>query len=680
MLTSSRAGRSILAWVVWCTASLVAAQQGDNEGIASTGGTNWSLKGGDFNGQHYSPLAQVNAANVDRLGLAWAADLPIPDGVATTPIVIDGVVYLSGAFSIALAIDAVSGRILWSYDPAVREAIAARPNLFWLARAQRGLAVRDGKVFLTTADCRLIALDAAKGTRLWSRQTCDNDLGYFITDSPYVGGGKVFVGNGGSESKLKGRGYVSAYSADGDLLWRFYIVPSDNPEENDTPALKMAARTWSGGTLARHGGGGHNWNEMTYDPASNQLFFGTSGAYPYLHAERSPLGGDNLFLSSIVAVDADTGEYQWHYQTVDKDSWDYNATMNIVLADLMIRDEARETLLIAPKNGFHYTLDRHSGELLAVGKFAKTNWATDIDIETGKPVYDPAGEFWNEAEGEQFTWPNVWGAHGWNPMAFHPGHALSYIPVVDAPTDRGGEEIVMVTEVDGKPHAPGKLVAMDPVNGRIRWSVHRDLPFNGGLLTTGGDLVFQGAASGRFEAFAAGTGERLWSVQTGSAINAAPASYSIDGVQYVLIPIGAGGGLQFQYPQMHSAEASKGPTRLLAFTLGGDAQLTTDDAVDTPLPDQPKLVASQEVIALGAAVYDGACKYCHGSNAVARFGGSVPDLRYADAKTHAQWDAIVIGGSRRTNGMPRMELTAEQSAAVRSYVLSLSEEIRRSSE
>ncbi|TDJ27874.1 MAG: PQQ-dependent dehydrogenase, methanol/ethanol family [Gammaproteobacteria bacterium] len=682
MLKSLHGGRSVLALVMLCTASLVAAQQGDDEGIASAG-TNWFLKGGDFKGQHYSPLAQVNAANVGRLGLAWAADLPIPDGVATTPIVIDGVVYLSGAYSIVLAVDAKSGNILWSYDPEVREAIAERPILSWLARANRGVAVWDGKVFLTTADCRLIALDAAKGTRLWSRQTCDNALGYFITDSPYVGGGKVFVGNGGSESQLKGRGYVSAYEAgDGDLLWRFYIVPSDKPEENDTLALKMAAKTWSGDALAKYGGGGHNWNEMTYDPASNRLFFGTSGAYPYRHAERSPLGGENLFLSSIVAVDADTGEYQWHYQTVDKDSWDYNATMNIVLADLMIRDEERETLLIAPKNGFHYTLDRHTGELLAVGKFAKTNWATDIALETGKPVYDPAGEYWNLPEGEKaFIWPNMWGSHGWNPMAFHPGHKLSYIPVVDAPalmsSDGGGEDIVVVTEVDGKPHAPGKLVAMDPVNGRIRWSVDRDLPFNGGLLTTAGDLLFQGTASGRFEAFAADTGERLWSVQTGSAINAAPASYSIGGVQYVLIPIGAGGGLQFQYPQMHSTEASKGPTQLLAFTLGGEAQLAASPAADSPLPDQPKLDVSPDVVALGAAAYNEACKFCHGSNAVARFGGSVPDLRYADAATHAQWDAIVIGGSRRASGMPGMELTTDQSAAIRSYVLSLSEEIRR---
>jgi quinohemoprotein ethanol dehydrogenase len=687
MLKSLLNSKSILAWVMLCTTSLMvaqlsAAQQGDDESSTSTAGTNWGLKGGDFTGQHYSPLDQLNATNVEGLGLAWAADLPIPDGVATTPIVIDGVVYLSGAYSIVLALDAKSGEILWQYDPEVREAISEQPTLAWLARAQRGVAVWDGQVFLTTADCRLLALDAQKGTHLWTRQTCDTASGYFITDSPYVGGGKVFVGNGGSESQLKGRGYVSAYTTDGDLQWRFYIVPSDKPEENDTPALKMAAKTWSGDTLAKHGGGGHNWNEMTYDPASNLLYFGTSGAYPYRHAERSPLGGDNLFLSSIVAVDADTGTYRWHYQTVDKDSWDYNATMNIVLADLMIKEEERETLLIAPKNGFHYTLDRHTGELLAVGKFAKTNWATDIDLETGKPVYDPAGEFWNFPDGEKgYIWPNVWGAHGWNPMAFHPGHALSYIPVVDAPTerssDRSGEGIVMLTEVDGKPHAPGKLVAMDPANGRIRWSVDRDLPFNGGLLTTGGDLVFQGTAAGRFEAFAAGTGERLWSVQTGSAINSASASYSIEGVQYVIIPIGAGGGLQFQYPQMHSTEASKGPTRLLAFTLGGEEQLTVRTTANPPLPDQPKLDVPPDVVASGAAVYQEACKFCHGSNAVARFGGSVPDLRYADAATHAQWDAIVIGGSKRASGMPGMELTVDQSEAVRNFVLSLSEEIRR---
>jgi quinohemoprotein ethanol dehydrogenase len=687
MLKRLFSAKAVLVWVMLCSSSLaatnlLAAQEDDDKNTPANTDTNWALKGGDFNGQHYSPLNQLNAANVDRLGLAWSADLPIPDGVATTPIAIAGVIYLSGAYSIVLALDASSGDILWQYDPKVRKAITEQPTLAWLARAHRGVAVWDDMVFVTTADCRLIALDAQQGTHLWTRQTCDTAAGYFITDSPYVGGGKVFVGNGGSESELKNRGYVSAYTTDGDLQWRFYIVPSDKAEENDTPALKMAAKTWSGDTLAKHGGGGHNWNEMTYDPASNLLFFGTSGAYPYRHAERSPLGGDNLFLSSIVAVDAETGTYRWHYQTVDKDSWDYNATMNIVLADLTIQDEERETLLIAPKNGFHYTLDRHTGELLTAGKFAKTNWATDIDLETGKPNYNPAGEFWNFTEGATgYIWPNVWGAHGWNPMAFHPGQALSYIPVIDLPTerssDRGGEGIVMLTEIDGKPHAPGKLVAIDPTNGRVRWSVDRDLPFNGGLLTTGGDLVFQGTAAGRFEAYNAATGERLWSVQTGSAINSTAASYSIDGLQYVIIPIGAGGGLQFQYPQMHSTDASLGPTRLLAFTLGGYKPLAVKPAANPPLPDQPRLDAPADVVALGAAVYKEACKFCHGSNAVARFGGSVPDLRYADATTHAQWDAIVIGGSKRASGMPGMELTGAQSAAVRNYVLSLSEEIRR---
>jgi quinohemoprotein ethanol dehydrogenase len=649
----------------------------------SATGENWFLKGGGFSGQHYSPLSGVNEQNVDELGLAWATDLPVPDGVSATPIVVDGVIYLSGAYSVVFAIDASNGRILWSFDPEVRKALAEQPMLSWPARVNRGVALWDGRLFLTTADCRLIALGADDGRQLWSQKTCDNDKGYFITDSPYVGGGKVFLGNGGSESRLKGRGYVSAYDAsDGELIWRFYIVPSPDPEENDTPALQMAAKTWSGDTLEEYGGGGHNWNEMTYDPESNQLFFGTSGAYPYIHAERSPVGGDNLFLSSLVAVDADTGAYRWHYQTVDRDSWDYNATMNIVLGDLTIRERKREAVMLAPKNGFHYALDRHTGELLTVGKFARTNWATHIDVETGKPAYDPAGEYWNLEEDEtSYVWPNMWGAHGWNPMAFHPGHALSYIPVIDAPAlmsgDGGGEDIVMLTEVDGRPHAPGKLVAFDPETGSVRWSVDHDLPFNGGLMATAGNLLFQGTAGGRFEAYAADTGARIWSVQTGSAINAAPASYSLEGEQYVVIPIGAGGGLQFQYPEMHATEASRGPTRLLAFSLEGKRTLGGPEVAERPLPGQPEFEAAPESVQHGSALYDGYCKMCHGSKAVARFGGSVPDLRYADSGTHEAWDAIVIGGSKRANGMPAMEISGEESEAIRHYVLSRSEEIRR---
>ncbi len=675
----------LAAVLVGPTTALGAGDVTDKRVLEEAGtGHNWFLKGGNFRGEHYSPLTQVSDRNVAQLGLAWAADLDIPDGVSGTPIVVDGVVYLSGAHSLVYAVDASNGEILWRYDPRVRDAFADDPELSWIARAQRGVAVWAGRVFVTTADCRLVALDAGSGARVWSKSTCDTGLDYRISDSPYVGGGKVFLGNSGSETEEKTRGYISAYDADsGELLWRFFIVPSDDPEENDTAALQMAAKTWSREILAAYGGGGHSWNEMTYDPVADRLYFGTSGAVPYLHSQRSPAGGENLFLSSVVAVDASTGEYVWHYQTVTEDSWDYNATMNIVLADIEVQGEPREALLIAPKNGFHYALDRNDGALLAVGPFAKTNWATHIDPETGQPAYDPAGEYWKLGPDDSaLIWPNMWGAHSWNPMAYHPGLGLSYIPVVDVPGlvegDGGGEDVVMVTEVEGKPHAPGKLVAFDPVRGRIRWSVEHELPFNGGLLATAGNLVFQGNANGRFEAYAADTGSALWSVPTGSAINAAPVSYAIDGTQHVLVPIGAGGGLQFLYPDMHSTHESQGPTRLLAFTLDAEGMPATTSDVARPLPDQPKLDASEATLRAGAAAYGESCRYCHGSHGVARAGGSVPDLRYATAETHAQWDAIVIGGSKGAGGMPRVGVTPEISQAIRSYVLSRAEALRAS--
>jgi len=645
-------------------------------------GENWFLKGGGFDGQHYSPLTQVDDENISGLGLEWTADLPTQDGISTTPIVIDGVIYLSGAYSIVFAVDAKNGEILWTYDPEVLKALVDTPSVSWISRINRGVAVWGDSVYATTADCRLIALDAETGERRWAKQTCDNEQGYSISDSPYVGGGKVFVGNAGSESQKNNRGYVSAYDAEsGDLAWRFYIVPSDDPAENNTPALKMAATTWSGDTLATVGGGGNNWNEMTYDPMSNQLFFGTAGSNRYAHAERSPDGGDNLFLSSVIAVNADTGEYNWHYQTVDKDSWDYNATMNIVLADLRVDDEDRETLLIAPKNGFHYTLDRNTGELLTAGKFSKVNWATHINMETGRPVYDPAGDYWNAPGGESvLVWPNFWGSHSWNPMAFHPELNLSYIPVIDLPSSMNKqgdhEDVVVLTEVDGQPHAPGKLVAFDPVTQSIRWSVEHSLPYNGGLMATGGNLLFQGNADGRFVAYAADSGEQLWSVQTGSAINAAPATYSIDGTQYVLIPVGAGGGLQYLYPQLHSTNESNGPTRLMAFSLEGAAGMPEVTSAYPPLPEQPDLEASADTIESGKALYAKNCRYCHGSDAVTRFGGSVPDLRFASMDTHATWHGIVIGGAKRANGMPIIEIQMEESEAIRNYILSRSYALR----
>ncbi len=648
----------------------------------SDGGEHWFTKGGSFRGDHYSPLDQVNAGNVRELGLAWSTELPIPDGTPTTPIVVDGVIYIGGAYSKVVAMDASDGRIIWTYDPDMKSVFAVNPRLSWISRANRGVAVWDGRVFVATADCRLIGIDAGTGEHQWTQQVCDNDQGYSISDSPYVGGGKVFIGNAGSESEENNRGYVTAHDpATGAEIWRFYIVPSHIEEENDTPALKMAAKTWTGNTLETVGGGGNAWNEMTYDAESNQLFFGTSGSARYDYPSRSPEGGDNLFLSSIVAVNADTGEYNWHYQTVTEDSWDYNATMNIVVADVRIEGEDHETVLIAPKNGFHYALDRHTGELLTAGKYAKVNWATGINMETGRPDYDPAAEYWNAEDGEKiYFWPNFWGAHNWNPMAFHPGLGLTYIPVIDLPSEidnqGNSEDVVMITEIDGQPHAPGKLVAIDPASQGIRWSVDHPLPYNGGIMATGGNLVFQGNSEGKFVAYAADTGTELWSVQTGSAINASPASHALDGTQYIVVPIGLAGGLQYRYPEMHATERKQGPIRMMAFALGADAALVTNVADYPPLPEQPELDATAEEIAIGEELYAAACRSCHGGEAAARFSGSVPDLRYANVETHATWHAIVVGGSRAANGMPSIEIPVEESEAIRNYVLSKSEEIR----
>ena len=310
------------------------------------------------------------------------------------------------------------------------------------------------------------------------------------------------------------------------------------------------------------------------------------------------------------------------------------------------------------------------------------NWATGIYLETGRPDYDPAAQYWNADDGEKvYFWPNFWGAHSWNPMAFHPDLGLSYIPVIDLPTEidnqGNSEDVVMVTEIDGEPHAPGKLVAIDATSGSIRWSVDHALPYNGGLLATGGNLVFQGTAEGEFVAYAADSGSRRWSVQTGSAINAAPASYTVNGKQHIVVPIGTAGGLQYRYPEMHAAERVRGPVRLLAFTIGGEAAPPRIATTELSLPEQPPLEGTPEEIERGAALYAMSCQACHGVNAVARVGGSVPDLRYASMAAHGEWDSIVVDGDRADKGMPDSGLGREEARAIQRYVLSLSESLRR---
>jgi len=650
---------------------------------AAADGMGWPLNGGSDRGEHFSPLEEIHTGNVEQVGLDWSLDLPAPNGIAATPIVTGGVIYLSGPNSLTWAIDAGNGRILWSFDPQVKITEAND----WTGRVNRGVAVWKDRVLVTVSDCRLIGLERATGKQLWSQLTCDPELGYSISDAPHVGGGKVFVGNAGSEKGTRIRGYVSAYdAAGGDFLWRFYIVPSHRPEENTSAAMKMAFASWSGDALEKFGGGGNNWNEMTYDPESDLLYFGTAGALPYVYEKRSPGGGDNLFTSSVVAVNAETGEYVWHYQTVPQDSWEYNATMNIVLADLELRGEQRKVLLIAPKNGFFYVIDRISGELLSANNFVKVNWATHIDMETGRPVLDPEGMYWKAPPGTRVAvWPNMWGAHSAQPMAYHPAERLVFIPAVNVPdvvTWHGDgdftDTLELFDEIDGEPHVPGKLIAWDPVTQSARWTVNHDVAFNGGVLATAGGLVFQGDANGRFSAYRASDGERLWSVETGTAITAAPVSYVQDGHQRVLVPVGAGSGMQFAYPTFHAGREAVGPTRLLSFSLGGKATLPVASVTRRMLPELPAQTADAATIERGGALFqERSCYGCHGKKAVARVGGTVPDLRYATQETHLQWNGIVIGGARSALGMPAFEITAEEAQAIRAYVLSRAYELKK---
>ncbi len=653
--------------------------------IAESGnGENWFLNGGNFRGEHFSPLSQINTANAGGLKLEWSLDLPAPDGIAATPIVVDGTIYLSAPGSIVFAIDAATGEMDWAFDPELYKQFAEKPYLSWGARVNRGVAVWDGKVYVNVSDCRLIALDAGTGRELWSRVTCDTAKGYSTSDAPRVGGGKVFVGNGGSESGEKNRGFVSAYDADdGKLLWRFFTVPSDDPAENVSAAMKMAAATWSGDAWQEFGGGGSAWNEMTYDPDSDLLFFGTAGAIPYVHKERSPAGGDNLFLSSVLAINASSGQYVWHYQTVPHDSWDYNVNMNIVLADLTINGKPRKVALIAPKNGFFYVLDRLSGELISAEKFAKVNWATHINLETGRPDLDPSAIFWELAEGEtSAVWPNMWGAHSWHAMAYHPGHKLVYIPVINIPSIVTGladgeslDTLELIDTVDGSAHHPGKLIAWDPVKQTERWSVYHNLAVSGGVLATAGDLVFQGNGLGEFAAFNAKTGKTIWSVSTGTAISAAPISYRSGNNQHVLVAAGLGGVMQFFYPKIHSTDGVQGPTRLFSFSLVGEATMPEVGVVERQVADLAQINTESESVELGHAIYVDDCLGCHGKDAVARYGGSVPDLRYAAAEVFESWHAIVIGGAQKAKGMPSFELTVKEAEAIRNYVITEAQKI-----
>ena len=644
----------------------------------------WMSYGRTYSEQRYSPLDEVNAKTVSDLGLAWSFDFNTSRGIEATSIVVDGVMYTTSSWSIVHALDARTGKQLWTYDPQVNK---AKVKHGCCDAVNRGVAAWEGQVFVGVFDGRLVALDAATGEVNWEVATVDPALPYTITGAPRVIDGKVLIGNGGAEFGV--RGFISAYAADsGKMVWRFYTVPGDPELGFENKAMEMAAQTWNGKWFDLGGGGGTVWDAMAYDPQLNLLYFGVGNGTPWNREIRSPGGGDNLFLSSIVAVRPDTGEYVWHYQTTPGESWDYTATQHIILADMELEGKTRKVLMQAPKNGFFYVLDRTDGTLLSANNYIDITWATHVDMETGRPV---------EVEGARYidspmaVTPSYLGGHNWHPMSYSPDTGLVYIPVLDFPASYGQpEEFVYRPGVanigtDGiigslpdsqaerdaiRPLMKGRLLAWDPRTQSEAWRVEHSGPWNGGTLVTAGNLVFQGTADGRFVAFTADKGERLWEFSTQTGVVAPAITYEIDGEQYVSVNVGWGGAFALVFGEYVQADSMPNVSRVLTFKLGADGKLPEVKWRPAVVFNPPKRVADAATELEGFGLYQDTCVGCHGLNAVS--GLIIPDLRGSSWLRDADgWNSVVREGLLSNNGMASFgqHLTREQSEAIRAYII-----------
>lgn len=637
---------------------------------------NWLLHGRTYAEERFSPLDQINDGNVHELGFDWQFDTQSSRGLEATPIVRDGVLYTTASWSVVYALDATSGKLLWSHDPKVPRAWGRKGCCDVV---NRGVAVWDDRVLSATFDGRLIALDARSGTLLWETNTVDRTRNVTITGAPRVLNGKVLIGNAGAEFDV--RGYVSAYNVNtGELLWRFYTVPGSIEGPHEHPELEIAAKTWSAeGEWRDTGGGGTVWDSISYDPELNTVYVGTGNGAPHARHRRSPGGGDNLFLSSILALDADTGRMKWYYQTTPADSWDFTATQHMILADLNLSGQTRKVLMQAPKNGFFYVLDRVTGELISAEKLVTVNWASHI--ENGRPVETGQGDYSRE---DKLVYPSELGGHNWHPMSYSPQTGLVYVPALErgwihSPTAFYLFDFNPPPHLDelrrGQPTVDegGYLKAWDPVTQQLVWQIKNNAYINGGTLATAGNLVFQGTQDGYLNAYNATTGERLLNHFLGTGVIAAPISYAVDGEQYVALMAGFGGATLFMLSDDAAARKYSNAGRLLAFKLGGGevpmpdpvvvAAIAAAEQPSAPAPDQ----ATQERIAKGEQLYVMNCGFCHGM-----FGSVsiLPDLTRMKPEINAIFKQIVLDGVFEPKGMSSFAdvLDEEDVESIRLYL------------
>ncbi len=656
---------------------------------AADDGKEWLTYGRDYAETRFSPLKAITADNVKDLGVAWSFDTDSFRGLEGTPLIHDGIIYATRPWSSVFALDARTGKKLWDFDPQVDKSMG------WKACCDvvnRGVALYEGKVYVGAIDGRLIALDAKTGVQLWQVQTVDPAKSYTITGAPRIADGKVIIGQGGAE--LGTRGYLTAYDAKtGEQAWRFWVVPGNPADGFENPDVEKAAATWSG-KWWEVGGGGDPWDTIIYDPELRTVYVGTGNGSPWSHQLRSDGKGDNLYLSSIVALNVDDGRVKWHYQTTPADNWDYTAVQPLMLATLTMKDGLpRKVIMQAPKNGFFYVLDRETGKLLSADPYAELNWASGVDLESGRPIETGNGRYTTAIS---MVMPGPTGAHNWHPMSYNPATGLVYLPTLQGTTFPYSQEkgfthkqgtwnlginhdamvgIPLKPQSEYKPgtgpktRSPGALVAWDPVKREPRWVVDYPFAINGGTLTTAGNLVFQGGADGKLRGFTADKGELVWEVDLGVGIIAPPVTFELDGKQYLSVLAGWGGSSGLIGP--NSTGQYKPIGRLWTFVIGGDKNIVP--VKGQPLPELTAIPFdnNKKLLAQGENVYTQHCMLCHGAGAVS--GGTLADLRYAAPATYDNILNIVRHGAYTGLGMPNLGewVTDDEVNAARNWLLSL---------
>ena len=692
-------GVSLLAFVIALPVLSVcwpAATQSNNAPAARVDGAfirqndaqtkDWPTIGLDYAETRFSKLKQIDDSNVKDLGLVWSYDLESTRGVEATPLVIGGVMYVSAPWSIVHAIDARTGKRLWVYDPKVPRAIGYKGCCDVV---NRGVAVHKGKVYVGAYDGRLIAIDTATGKKVWETDTViDHSRSYTITGAPRVFKGNVVIGNGGAEYGV--RGYVTAYDAEsGAQKWRWFTVPGDPNKPFEDESMESAAKTWDpAGRYWEAGGGGTAWDSFSFDPELDLVFIGTGNGSPWSWTMRSPAGGDNLYLSSLVALNADTGKYVWHYQETPGDNWDFTATQSIILADLQIEGRQRKVILHAPKNGFFFVIDRTNGQFISAKNFVDVNWATGYD-SNGRPIETPEAR---QTDKPRDNIPSIFGAHNWQPMSFNPQTGLVYLPAQHVPLTlmddktwkfnanvpgafSGGLGWNVATRINAEPPKSqpfGRLIAWDPVQQKEVWREEHLSPWNGGTLTTAGNLVLQGTADGRFVAYNAKTGAKLWETPTGTGVVAAPATYEVDGKQFVSVAVGWGGA----YGMARRATERKSTGTIYTFELRGKAKPPEFVAYQqgTLLKD---VKYDPEHVKEGRLLYVSYCAFCHGVPGVQR-GGNVPNLGYSATAVISELDKFLFKGPHVEAGMPDFtgKLNPEEVKKIKAFIQRTADAIR----